>query len=205
MNGLPLRRALPFISLALGLALGLIYTWAINPVELTNTYPALLRTDYRRDWVRLAALSYVADGDLGRARSRLEGLEEQDAARALETMIEEYAAAGRSPSTLRRLTRLAEALDVDTPAMLVYLETTTSLSPTLPRTPTPTATPTPTPSPTTTSTPTPEVTGTVPAATRTPLPTRTSSPTVTPAPTATFLERLRLTEEEQLCDPAHPL
>jgi len=63
-------RAAPIIGLVIGLALGLAYTWVIAPVELVNTYPALLRTDYRWDWVRLAALSYVADGDMERARLR---------------------------------------------------------------------------------------------------------------------------------------
>jgi hypothetical protein len=210
----------------LGLALGLTHTWVVKPVELTNTYPALLRTDYRWDWVRLASLSYVADGDLERARTRLEGLDQEDVAQALEVMIEEYVAAGRSPAILRRLVSLAEALGVNTPAMLVYAESTALPSPT-PRptstptdtptptrtpTPTPTHTPTPTPTPTSTSTPTPtpEETPTpsstpTPTSTFTPSSTPTASPTLTPSPTPTFLERLGLAEQEQLCDPARSL
>ena len=65
------RTAAIIIGLGVGLALGLVYTWVVNPVELVNTYPALMRTDYRRDWVRLAALSYAADGDIQRVRARL--------------------------------------------------------------------------------------------------------------------------------------
>ena len=72
MDALPVRRAVLVTGLVLGLSLGLIYTWVINPVELINTYPALLRTDYRWDWVRMVALSYVADSDLERVGTRLD-------------------------------------------------------------------------------------------------------------------------------------
>ncbi|MFW6135469.1 MAG: hypothetical protein ACOC7N_01460 [Chloroflexota bacterium] len=201
----PLRRAAFLISLVTGLGLSLAYTWVINPVKLTNTYPALLRSDHRHDWVRLAGLSYVADGDLERARARLESLEEEDVAEALGTLIEEFAAAGRSPRTLRRLTTLARALDVTTPAMLAYADITVSPVPTLTPTPTPSLTPTPTltPSPTATPTetptPTPSSTPT-PVHTFTPSPTLTPSATHTPSPTPPLLKRLRLAEKEQLCD-----
>lgn len=208
------------VGLVIGLTLGLIYTWVINPVELVNTYPALLRSDYRRDWIRLVALSYVADGNLERARERLDGLERENIAEAMESLIEEYAAAGRSADTLRSLAALAKALDVHTPAMLVYSGTppptpvppTVTPSPTLTLTPsptsTPTNTPTPSPEPTSTptisasvpvSTPTPVLTGTVP--TFTPTPTVTPTLTPTPSPTPPLLERLELIEKELVCQP----
>ena len=46
-------------GVALGLAIGLAYSWLIDPVELYNTTPPVLRIDYRHDWIRLAALGYV--------------------------------------------------------------------------------------------------------------------------------------------------
>ncbi len=140
------RRAAPIIGLVIGLALGLVYTWTIAPAEPVNTYPALLRTDYRWDWIRLAALSYVADDDLERARARLDGLDQEDVAGVIRALIEEHAAAGRPADTLRRLTALADVLDVHTPAMLVYLHTPTLSSyptPTLSPSSTPTLSPTP--------------------------------------------------------------
>lgn len=211
MSSLSARRAAPIIGLLIGLALGLVYTWVIAPVELVNTYPALLRTDYRWDWVRLAALSYVADGDLERARARLDGLEHEDVAGAMQALIEEYAAAGRPADTLRRLTALAEALDVHTPAMLVYLHTPASSPPAPTRTPSPTPTPTssttptpthtPTPTPTPTRTPTPTPHASSPLSTPTPAPTNTPPPTPTPP----LLSRLQLAEQEQICQPGQPL
>ncbi len=229
MSGPVLRRVALITGLVIGLTLGLVYTWGIAPVELTNTYPALLRTDYRWDWVRLTAISYVADGDLERALARLDDIE--DVAVVLEALIEEYATIGRSTKAMRRLTTLAEALDVYTPAMLVYLYTpappspvptrTPSPTPTSTATPTPTPTFTPTPTPTHTPTPTlepthtptstldassplptptPEPTNTL-EPTNTPRPTSTPAPTYTPTPTPPLLDRLHLVEKELVCQP----
>jgi hypothetical protein len=211
MSGLSRRYVVGVIGLAIGLALGLLYTWVIDPVELVNTYPALLRTDYRQDWVRLVALSYVADGDLEWARGRLEGLDQEDVATAVQALIEEYAAGGRSADTLRSLATLAEAMGVHTPAMWVYLYPPTSSPPTATIAPsrTPTSTPTPTPVPLAspeptvpvpepTATPIPTPLGASPLVTPTPAPTRTPPP---PTPTPPLLARLHLAGQEQICEP----
>ena len=198
------------VGLALGVALGLLYTWVIDPVELVNTYPALLRTDYRQGWVRLVALSYIADGNLDRARARLEGLEQEDVAGAIGALIEEYAAAGRPADTLRSLTGLAEALDVRTPAMLVYLYTPAPSSPVLVHTPLSAPTPTPvhtsvppTPSPPAVPTLDPTHTPTSQPGSALPSPTLASAPgsTPLPSPTPSLLSRLYLARQEQVCQP----
>ncbi len=111
------------LGMALGLALGLVYAWLIDPVQLYNTTPPLLRSDYRHEWIRLAALGYVADGDMDRALARLKGLRGQDVQDALAAMIEAYAAHGQPAPTMRRLSQLAQRLGIYTPAMRVYLET----------------------------------------------------------------------------------
>ena len=192
------------VGLALGLALALVYTWLIDPVELINTYPALLRDDHRQDWIRLAALSYAADGDIERARSRLEGLDQEDVTAAVGATIEEYASSGRAAGILRRLTALAQAFDVHTPAMLVYLYTPTR-PPSPTHTPTPLPSPTHTPSPTYTPFPTPTSTRT-----RTPTPyalsplstpTATSTPTaLPPTPTTVPGPSHEVTRQEQICE-----
>ena len=205
MGGLSARRIAPTIGLVLGLLLGLVYQWGLAPVELINTYPALLRTDHRWDWVRMAALSYAVDGDLERVRARLDGLEQADVAGAMVTLIEEYAAAGRPADTLRRLTALAQAFDVHTPAMLVYLGTPVASPLAFTRTPSPapTLTPTLTPTPTILSTYTP--TPYAPSPLRTPTPELTNTlPTPTLTPTPPFLFRLKLAEQEQICEPEQP-
>jgi len=206
----PARPVTLIVGLALGVALGLLYTWVIEPVELVNTYPALLRTDYRQGWVRLVALSYIADGNLDRARARLEGLEQEDVAGAIGALIEEYAAAGRPADTLRSLTGLAEALDVRTPAMLVYLYTPAP-SPLVPvHTPLSAPTPTPvhtsvppTPSPPAVPAPDPTHTPTSQPGSSLPSPTLASAPgsTPLPSPTPSLLSRLYLARQEQVCQP----
>lgn len=216
MSGFSARRVSPIIGLVIGLALGLVYTWVIAPVELVNTQPVLLRTDYRGDWVRLVALSYVADGNLERARARLDGLRNEDVAEATQALIEEFAAAGRSADTLRRLTTLAQALNVHTPAMLVYLHTPGSSPPSSTHTPSPMSTSTPTPvltdTPTARASPTSATPTLEPTYTPTPAPHNasslaiptsesTSTPSPSPTPTPPLLSRLQLAKREQVCQP----
>lgn len=150
------------IGAVLGLVLGLVYAWRIAPVELYNTTPSLLRSDYRHEWIRLAALNYVVDGDLERAQARLEDLPRGDVQTALAALIESYAAQGRTAETMRALSRLAQRLGVQTPAMAVYLGTDSDTPPAPSASPTssPTATeppPTAIVLPTPTSTPIPFV------------------------------------------------
>ncbi|HEY76039.1 MAG TPA: hypothetical protein G4O00_07645 [Thermoflexia bacterium] len=137
----------------LGLVLGLIYAWLIDPVDLYNTTPDLLRSDYRHDWIRLVAMAYLVDGDLERAEHRLEGLPQEDVQAALAALIESYAVEGRPAEVMRPLSQLASRLGVRTAAMAIYLNTPPP-SPTLETTPTPQPSPTP-PPPTPTATPTP--------------------------------------------------
>jgi hypothetical protein len=199
------------VGAVVGLMLGLAYTWLISPVELINTHPALLRADFRSDWVHIAALSYAADGDLERARKRLEVLEREDVAGAIEALINEYATAGHPADTMRRLTTLAQAFDVHTSAMLPYLQTPESPSPT------PTSAPLPAPVPSSPFTPTathlPTATQEL-ALTPTPTPYVIASPLPTPAapltdalgtpvatPTPPLVTRLQVTQQEQVCEP----
>jgi len=211
------RWVVPSLGLVLGLALGLVYSWVINPVQLINTYPGLLRSDYRHDWIRLAALSYVADDDLGKAQARLASIESDDIIPALETLIEDFAVVGHTAETMRKLTTLAESLGANTPAMFVYAPTARDTPTTQPTvastqsatpTPMPTTTPSPSPMPTNTPpTPTqkPQVTATseityqpvIPSPSLTISPTNTPSlPTATPTPILTF----QMVEKEQICD-----
>jgi len=148
----------PVAGAILGLVLGLIYAWLVAPVELYNTTPALLRSDHRHEWIRLTALGYLADGDLERALARLDGLGQEDVQAALAALIEAYAAQGQPVERMRALTDLAQRLGVDTPAMLVYLETPASPEPV--EEPPLVSSPTPSPPsaivlPTPTATPTP--------------------------------------------------
>jgi hypothetical protein len=153
------------VATVLGLVFSLSYAWLINPIELTNTTPDILRSDYMHEWIRLAALGYAADGDLERAEMRLASVPRTEIQAALSTLIENYVAQGRPAPTIRSLSHLADELGIYTPAMDAYL------SAPAPATPLPAPSPTPQVTSPSTSTPTP-----IPPPTHSPLPTPVPSP-----------------------------
>jgi len=59
------------IPLALGIALGLLYGWVIDPVDFFNLTPDTLRADYKADYVLMTAEAYRAELDPGLAARRL--------------------------------------------------------------------------------------------------------------------------------------
>jgi hypothetical protein len=59
------------IVVLLGIGVGLLYGWVINPVKYVDTIPANLRSDYQTDYVLMVAESYLAEGDLDQAARRL--------------------------------------------------------------------------------------------------------------------------------------
>jgi hypothetical protein len=59
------------LAILIGIAMGLLYAWAINPVEYVDTTPETLRIDYKTDYVLMVAESYQVEGDLALATSRL--------------------------------------------------------------------------------------------------------------------------------------
>ncbi len=203
MSRLSIRHVLVIAGLIIGLLLGLWYTWFVDPVQMVNTRPLRLRNDYRHDWIRLVALSYVADGDLERARVRLEGIEQTDIESAIPALIEQYVAASHPVETLRSLSVLAQALGAYTPVMSVYLDTPASPSPApSTHTPTPPSTHTLIPPPTHTPTPPHPLTPS-PSPTPPDVSTPSPSPQTSPTPTSTpsLLSRLQLAEQEQICQP----
>lgn len=61
----------PFIAIVLGVALGLFYGWALNPVQFVDTTPASLRSDFRADYVLMVAETYHQDQNAQLAAQRL--------------------------------------------------------------------------------------------------------------------------------------
>jgi hypothetical protein len=59
------------IALAIGIALGLIYGWVIDPIEYVDVTPNILREDYRVDYVLMTAEAYQKDFDSETAARRL--------------------------------------------------------------------------------------------------------------------------------------
>jgi hypothetical protein len=70
-------------GLVLGIALGLIYAWIFQPVQYVDTSPASLRSDFKDQYRALIAAAYLGNGDLVRARARLELIKDEDMFRAI--------------------------------------------------------------------------------------------------------------------------
>jgi len=60
-----------FIAILVGVGLGLLYGWLVNPVKYVDTTPDTLRIDYKTDYVLMVAEAYQLEGDPAQAVRRL--------------------------------------------------------------------------------------------------------------------------------------
>lgn len=105
------RVILFFVSIALGVGVGLAYGWVFNPPPYRDLEPASLRADFRADAVLMVAEVYQADGRLPQALRRLSILDPNRppallVAEALLTARE----LGYAPPDLEALSNLARAV-----------------------------------------------------------------------------------------------
>ena len=59
------------IAMIVGIALGLVYGWVINPTEYTDVTPNILREDYRADYVLMVAEAHQSEQDSETTARRL--------------------------------------------------------------------------------------------------------------------------------------
>lgn len=59
------------IAASIGIALGLIYGWIIDPIEYTDITPNILRADYRADYVLMVAEAHQSEQNPETAARRL--------------------------------------------------------------------------------------------------------------------------------------
>lgn len=167
-------------GLVLGVAIGLVYSWVISPVEYVNAAPDALREDFKSQYLTLVAAAYMSSGDLERAKARLNELGDADFAQLVAIEAQRALAEGRPDSETSALGLLAAALgQAPTP---VFTQNAVTALPTVELTSTPSPTPvisefTDTPILPTESTIQPTDAGSIAEPTITLLPTRTPSPT----------------------------
>jgi len=179
-------------GLIIGIALGVAYGWLLTPVEVIETSPQDLRSDFKDAYRELIARAYSANNDLGRASQRLSLLGDNDPVRALAVQAQITLGRNGSEEAARALGYLAEALQsgssslssVTTPASQITppqitltpaMEETVSASQT-----NPSPTETSAQGSTTPTSQTPDPSGSPPPPTQTPTPSPT--PTATPGP-----------------------
>ena len=197
-------------GLVLGVVIGLLYAWVISPTRFVDTFPNALSSEYKDRYRALIAAAYMADGNLVRARARLDYLKDSDVYTVLAQQAQRSLEAGNNPEEARALGLLSVALgqgaappiSIATPVTptlqttaQAILATVSQRTPDFTGLPTiaSTATVTFTPQPSATPSETPVIsetqvvvsgtmTATLSTATR-----RTATPTATPVPTLTPL------------------
>jgi hypothetical protein len=167
-------RTLIVIGFVVGAALGLAYAWLIEPVTFSESSPAQVMKSYREAWLIMSAEALAQDGDWDRTQARINALRDADLSQTLADLFERYQANGPN-STARALARLADRLNIRTPAMQVYLAEII--------------------------TPTPEIVPTIKTA-ATPQPIATSIPTATPEPLPTVVPTATPVPDYQVIDRA---
>ncbi len=97
-------------GLLIGIVLGLVYAWVIRPAPYKDIHPVTLRMADKDQYRAMIAIAFVADGDLVRARARLELLQEKDLYRTLVEQAQRILAEGKPAEAARALGLLAEAI-----------------------------------------------------------------------------------------------
>jgi len=99
-----------FTGLLLGIGLGLAFAWLVKPIELQDVHPNSLQTQYKDQYRELAALAFVSNGDLVRAKARLGLLGDDDPQRSVQEHLGRLAGQGET-SEVTALRLLLAALE----------------------------------------------------------------------------------------------
>jgi hypothetical protein len=110
MNGKERGSLYLLTGLIIGLALGLLYAWVIQPVRTAKTTPATLKPADKDRYRALIAAAYAANGDLLRAKARLELLKDPDPYNALAEQAQRALAEDEDSMQARELGELAIAI-----------------------------------------------------------------------------------------------
>ena len=161
------------LKIVLASLLFLVGVFGESCVQPTPGKSGPLSAVEREAALRRIAAEYAATGNLSQARNELDKLALANPAQLLVSLAEQDVNAGRPPSEVAPLARLAEALGSRSPKLIAYLTPTSAASPV------PTS---PTPAP---ATPIAVATATRPAASATPAATATFTAQPTASPTAT--------------------
>jgi hypothetical protein len=94
----------------LGALFGLFYAWMVSPVEYLETAPSALQPDFEDRYRAMIAAAYLANGDLARARARLDLLGDQDLIQSLDDQAARSARERRDRWEAQALEALSTAL-----------------------------------------------------------------------------------------------
>lgn len=72
----------------IGIALGVVYGWVIDPIEYTDVTPNILREDYRADYVLMVAEAHQSENNSETAARRLAILGSEDPAQIVAATLD---------------------------------------------------------------------------------------------------------------------
>ena len=97
-------------GIVIGLALGLLFSWVIQPVQYLDTSPDSLKGIYQDRYRAVIAAAFEANQDMVRAKARLELLGDEDIVQAVAEQAQRALAEGGPAGEVKALGQLANAL-----------------------------------------------------------------------------------------------
>ena len=98
------------LALVIGIALGLLFGWVIDPVQYTDITPSILRADFRADYVLMVAEAYQGERNPDLAARRLAILGNEPPGQITATTLEYARKSSFSPDELALLQNLFTAM-----------------------------------------------------------------------------------------------
>jgi len=98
------------LTIAAGIAAGIVYGWVINPGEVVNASLDSLRKDYKADYVLMVAEIYASDGNTADAVKTLKSLNPSNPLAAVQEGLLTAQQMGYSITELRFMADLEKAL-----------------------------------------------------------------------------------------------
>ncbi|MBC7879405.1 MAG: hypothetical protein H7Y59_19730 [Anaerolineales bacterium] len=103
------------IAAFIGIILGLIYGWVIQPIEYTDVTPNILRADYRADYVLMVAEAHQSEHDSELSARRLAILGSESPAQIVASTLEYATKNGFSQNEIIILQSLLTAMQTYQP------------------------------------------------------------------------------------------
>jgi hypothetical protein len=104
------------LALIVGIALGLVYGWVIDPVKYVDTTPNTLRADYRADYVLSVAEAYQAEQNPESAARRLAILGSEEPGEIAKAALQTARQYGFAESDIVLIQKLTTAMQAWQPA-----------------------------------------------------------------------------------------
>jgi len=98
------------VAILVGIAAGIGYGWAINPVQSSDAGLHALRLDYKTDFVLMTAELYHTKGDLALALTQLTSLSDTSPLVLVNEIISNAEAMNYAPGDMQIMWELASAI-----------------------------------------------------------------------------------------------